>query len=357
MLLNIRKRVILQSRDGKSLLPNRFVMASGNLLLGYGRNSIGDITLYRSGGMQRARARNRNPHNPRSASQAVQRMILATAAKMASAYEPIVNHSWEGKEVGATSVQYFRKLAMATLRAAALSSIKPAAGQSSTPVADFMLKGAPSIGIVEGLKISEGRLPVIGPLNLPDDTLLLTIEETLGTITDQASYEEDLAKIGLEPGDQLTIVWQSINLDTPVAAFGSEHDFSEYVRYCRVTFKTEPTITESTSLVDNGYWNPVFVESIEGNWPTLSDEEKALEFNIGTVGGYVPQAATLIRSKRVEGGKVYYSSAEMVCSAQNQDDNDANDTYQSYMNSAETEVIGEQLYLKNAVAAPFTAGE
>lgn len=347
----------MQSRDGKSLLPNRFVMASGNLLLGYGRNSIGDITLYRSGGMQRARARNRNPHNPRSASQAVQRMVLATAAKMASAYEPIVNHSWEGKEVGAASVQYFRKLAMSTMRAAALSSINPTPGQNSTPVADFMLKGAPSVGIVEGLKISEGRLPVIGPLNLPDDALILTLTSALGYITDQASYEAELAKLGLEPGDQLTIIWQAINLDTPVAAFGSEHDYSEIVRYCRVTFKTQPTFEEQEQLLDDLYWNPVVVESIEGSWPDISTRGTSLTFTIGEIGGYVPQAATLIRSKRVEGGKVYYSSAEMVCSAQNQDDNDANATYPSYMDSAETEVIGEQLYLKNAVAAPFVQGE
>ena len=332
-------------------------MASGNLILGYGRKSIGDITLYRSGGMQRARARNRNPKNPRSASQAVPRMVLATAAKMASAYEPIVNHSWEGKEVGAASVQYFRKLAMATLRAAALSCIKHTHGQNSTPVADFMLKGAPSIGIVEGLKISEGRLPVIGPLNLPDDALILTLTSALGTITDQASYEAELAKLGLEPGDQLTIIWQAINLNTPVAAFGSEHDYSEYVRYCRVTFKTEPTITESTTLIDDDTWNPIFVESSEGSWPGLLSRTSTVEFVIGTVNGYAPLAATLIRSKRVEGGKVYYSSAEMVCSTENQDDNDANHTYQSYMDSAETEVIGEQLYLKNAVAAPFVEGE
>lgn len=347
----------MQSRDGKSLLPHRFNMASGNLLLGYGRNSIGDITLYRSGGMQRARARNRNPHNPRTASQAVQRMVLATAAKMASAYEPIVNHSWEGKEVGAKSVQYFRKLAMATLRAAALSSIKPASGQSYTPVADFMLKGAPSVGIVEGLKISEGRLPVIGPISLPDDELILSLDDDLATFSDQAGYEAELAKLGLEPGDQLTIVWQAINLDTPVAVFISEHDYSEYVRYCRVTFKTEPTIAANSHLLDDGAWTAAFVESIEGNWPSVENTTGQISFPIGTTGGYVPQAATLIRSKRIEGGKVYYSSAEMVCSAQNQDDNDANHTYQSYMDSAETEVIGEQLYLKNAVAAPFTAGE
>ena len=57
-------------------------MATGNLLLGMGKKSIGDITLYRSRGMQRARARNRRPKNPRSQSQNVQRAFTATTANL-----------------------------------------------------------------------------------------------------------------------------------------------------------------------------------------------------------------------------------------------------------------------------------
>lgn len=51
------------------------------MLLGYARGSVGDVTFYRSGGSQRARARNRKPNNPRSSSQMMQRAKFASAVK------------------------------------------------------------------------------------------------------------------------------------------------------------------------------------------------------------------------------------------------------------------------------------
>ena len=51
------------------------------MLLGYARGSVGDVTFYRSGGSQRARARNRKPNNPRSSSQMTQRAKFASAVK------------------------------------------------------------------------------------------------------------------------------------------------------------------------------------------------------------------------------------------------------------------------------------
>lgn len=56
-------------------------MAKGNMLLGYSRGSVGDVTFYRSGGSQRARARNRQPNNPRTRSQQTQRAIFSNAVK------------------------------------------------------------------------------------------------------------------------------------------------------------------------------------------------------------------------------------------------------------------------------------
>ena len=56
-------------------------MSQGNMLLGYARGSVGDVTFYRSGGSQRARARNRKPNNPRSSSQMTQRAKFASAVK------------------------------------------------------------------------------------------------------------------------------------------------------------------------------------------------------------------------------------------------------------------------------------
>lgn len=56
-------------------------MAKGNMLLGYSQGSVGDVTFYRSGGSQRARARNRNPNNPRSNKQQTQRALFANCVK------------------------------------------------------------------------------------------------------------------------------------------------------------------------------------------------------------------------------------------------------------------------------------
>lgn len=56
-------------------------MAKGNMLLGYSRGSVGDVTFYRSKGAQQARARNRKPTNPRSTKQMLQRSLLANCVK------------------------------------------------------------------------------------------------------------------------------------------------------------------------------------------------------------------------------------------------------------------------------------
>lgn len=56
-------------------------MAKGNMLLGYARGSVGDVTFYRDGGLQRARARNRKPANPRSNKQQTQRALFANCVK------------------------------------------------------------------------------------------------------------------------------------------------------------------------------------------------------------------------------------------------------------------------------------
>lgn len=56
-------------------------MAKGNLILGYGSGSIGDVTLARVKGQQTAHARNRKPNNPRTRKQVYQRALFADAVK------------------------------------------------------------------------------------------------------------------------------------------------------------------------------------------------------------------------------------------------------------------------------------
>lgn len=56
-------------------------MAKGNMLMGYSRGSVGDVTFARIKGQQIARARNRNPKNPKTSKQSIQRGRFAAAVK------------------------------------------------------------------------------------------------------------------------------------------------------------------------------------------------------------------------------------------------------------------------------------
>lgn len=56
-------------------------MAKGNFLLGYARGSVGDVTFSRVKGNQVAKARNRNPANPNTIPQAMQRSLFSDAVR------------------------------------------------------------------------------------------------------------------------------------------------------------------------------------------------------------------------------------------------------------------------------------
>lgn len=56
-------------------------MAKGNMLLGYSRGAVGDLVFSRSKGQQVARARNRNPNNPNTEAQVLQRSRFAGALR------------------------------------------------------------------------------------------------------------------------------------------------------------------------------------------------------------------------------------------------------------------------------------
>lgn len=98
-------------------------MAKGNLFLGMGRGSVGDVTFYRADGQQLSRARNRKPRNPKSNAQLIQRAISATIVQAYKAGNIIFDHSFEGKSVPAGSQRAFLSVNMRKLREQILSEI------------------------------------------------------------------------------------------------------------------------------------------------------------------------------------------------------------------------------------------
>ena len=91
-------------------------MAKGNLFLGMGRGSVGDVVFYRANGQQLSRARNRAPRNPKSNAQLIQRAISATIVQAYKAGSVIFDHSFEGKSVPAGSQRAFLSTNMRKLR-------------------------------------------------------------------------------------------------------------------------------------------------------------------------------------------------------------------------------------------------
>lgn len=326
-------------------------MAKGNMLLGMARKKVGDLVFYRANGEQITRARNRNPRNPKSDKQSVQRMVLASASKLASILEPIVNHSWEHVQVGGTSVRHFQKRAMDYIRAAAAAQIN---GESSVPVAQFTIKGAPAAGIVEGLPISSGSLSVITPYVAGDfaDTPLLQ-----GFAIDGAKIEELLGTSSFEPGDQLTIVGFFAGRTVASASNGATN-IAINCRYARYTFKNE-LAAGSYNLIASNTINPTLLESSEGTTNFVLGFDAGDTVSGLTIEGNVANntlfAVAVIRSRKDTSGKFLYSPA-FITMCDNAADligngGDASLVYATYMDGSITIDVGEELYLRNAIAS------
>lgn len=326
--------------------------------VGISRGKLGEGVYYHRSGKQCARARNRQPANPRTAKQAVQRMVLASAAKTIAALRPLYDHSAENVQVGQQSIYHWQSVLNNGFRSIAAAGID--LSTPNAPVADFAIKGAPIIPVYDGMPMSEGRLTMNAISAVASGTLTLSLTAALGqTITTQALYEAELAKLGLVPGDQLTFIYIAQNFNEPVATFGLENDVACIARYARVTFATEiPANFSGTLIVTNnerGSFNSQLVAKSEGTFPSLLAGSVAptLDFEVAPIApnGFSLMAATIVRSQLQTNGKTYYNNAKFVADSANFEENDAIDTYPSYMDNAEGIEVGSPLYLKNAIVS------
>lgn len=330
-------------------------MSKGNLLLGYGRGKLGDIVLSRSGGRQIARARNREPRNPRSIAQQYQRMAFATAAATASAFKGIVNHSYEGIAYGTPSRSVFMRNAVAWLRAAALSN---------SVVANFNIKGL-TFAQANPLELSRGSLSMnnVSVYSVSEDDVVVRIALQLKSapattaFTTQAAYEAELGKLGLVPGDQLT--YAALLSTTGVdgyADFGDATNYGTAASYARVTFVKNIPANFSGLLIVDGAFNPALVERVDGVMPLLVNQDGEYIIFDGRVNDTPVLAATLIRSQQKSEGEWLRSNSKLhTAMEQRIADEDAmqayaraNDVLGSY-STASAENLGSKLILDNAL--------
>lgn len=175
-------------------------MAKGNLFLGMGRGSVGDVTFYRADGQQLSRARNRKPRNPKSNAQLIQRAISATIVQAYKAGSIIFDHSFEGKSVPAGSQRAFLSTNMRKLREQVLREMNLDAGlQLSSVVSPRAVYPVPN-----AYRISEGSLIqnlFVQGLDENDNLAAIPVSALQGETI--SAY---LTRLNIVPGEIFTVV-------------------------------------------------------------------------------------------------------------------------------------------------------
>lgn len=163
--------------------------------MGNASGKLADVVLYRNAGAQVARLRVRNPKNPRTEQQLIQRVIQSTASKAYSVLQAICNHAFEGKQSRTDNQSEFMKLNVARDRYRV--SVAPMGWRS--------LSNFNSRDLVEPLAnnyiVSSGSLP---EMQFSTDGDEFTLGAGSG-LTNADTYQQVCDKLGLQRGDQLTL--------------------------------------------------------------------------------------------------------------------------------------------------------
>lgn len=181
--------------------------------VGIAKGKLGEGVYYRAGGKTLARARNRNPRNPKSTAQCQQRLVFSTAARVAKTLREIVDHSFEGVEYGQKSVNYFQRQCAAVLKKHMQNPIM----LGVTPYVPALPLGALSGKGVEmalaSYPVSQGSLPEVPAqlIETSSDGLNGTHGLRIGAagIASANTTLADLSQFGFERGKQYTFIFIS----------------------------------------------------------------------------------------------------------------------------------------------------
>lgn len=242
----------------------------GNLFLGFGRKSVGDVVFYKRKGssVQMARARNRNPHNPKTDKQLFQRAIMATVLQAYSAGKAIFDHSFEGKSVPDESMNRFMSLNLRRLRAAIAADL---ANPDVLPSQGHVVAPGAVTPVPFAYRISEGSYA----------NTLLTFDDTTpgdegfkfptpdAADTTPALY---LSNHGFIPGDIYTIVAFGNDPDNIIGLYGDGNLYGCFFGWMRFQVRADAPSSGDLTL-DNCFT------------VTATHYVDTSEFSVGTVFG------------------------------------------------------------------------
>lgn len=292
-------------------------MSKGNLFLGFGRGKVGDVVFTRIAGEQVTRARNRSPKNPQTPIQLLQRVCMKTASLGYSMLQDICNHSFQGRQEGTECQSRFTTLNVAKLRSnlqVIIDSGDPEEILRGTD-SNYSKKSSNQAEFMPFI-VSEGTLQSL-ETKFDGNWPVLVGDENLYSKTDQTvTYQDIVDALGLQPGDQLTFMWCTIddsnNVSPSVSQFNGFH-------YARVIL--EPSDGDMTSLFflegainkpnprNEGNIELVINKDEQARIGSLGFIEPAGQRAAGMVNSY---AAICVIASRMAGGVWLRSSQSLV---------------------------------------------
>lgn len=189
-------------------------MAKDNLFLGMARGSVGDVVFYRLDGVQVARSRNRNPRNPRTPLQILQRVVMSTAGKAYTFFAPLADHSYEGATglQGSQRAWVRENVDLLRSQVADLIAYPTDRRLEDSEVLNYSFVGDAG-PVFNPYVISKGSLPSLqirtktdgGGATVYSLGVMTSLDAVPASLAD-FSYQDLCDEIGALPGDQLTSV-------------------------------------------------------------------------------------------------------------------------------------------------------
>lgn len=215
-------------------------MAKGNMLLGMSRGSVGDVTFYRSGGSQRARARNRKPANPMTVRQQTQRSKFANAVKFhKQVTSNFFRFAYEDKKVNESDYNAFMRHNVGN---------SGFIGAMASKISSW-----PALGMWE---VTSGSLPEITGGVSASDAFLFDLGVTGTNITTVGQLSAALVALGdtWRDGDIVTVLLYCATSASSLPTVDTETNHTGSSAYFQFIVNSSDTTTlSSLKVVLDGY--------------------------------------------------------------------------------------------------------
>lgn len=266
-------------------------MAKVGFWLQNAKGKLAGATLYQQNGETVMREVNKNPSNPKTTAQIVQRIIMHTVMGSYSIMKEIVDHSFEGMKKGQTTMSYFMKQNVQFAR-------EKIAQQQAQGVLAYEMYNYVPLGkrgfTPNQYQVAMGSLPTINVTLLDPKFTPVLYGFSANT------YADVINKLGLQRGDQLTFMTIGCPDNQTVTLSMVEFKFARVILDPTNADGT-PASLDSQFIKEDGSINLPSVRN-EGNFTFAFNANNQIEFHYAPWTVQHCVAATCIASRKSSNG-------------------------------------------------------